>query len=128
LWRQSGQHLPFHDCAGTINVMRAAAMSGTVTRIVLTSSIAAMHTLTFDQLPMCTPASWNTYSTVYNDPYPASKVMQGSAQQWKAVHHSHNDECASSFGYQMVRSGQLLNPASLNSLFDVDYFELTSSR
>jgi hypothetical protein len=65
------------SCAGSVSVIRAAAKSG-VKRVVLTSSIVALHEVPFAHLPTYTPESWNTTSTVENGAYTAGKVVMHS--------------------------------------------------
>lgn len=66
--------------------MRAAANSGTVRRVVLTSSIAAMHN-SRDSAPadaisppsngsLYTTEDWNNDANIEINPYPASKVIK----------------------------------------------------
>ena len=70
--RDMAKRLSLHP-AGTLSVMKAAAKAGTVKRVVITSSVAALHG--FGQEPaVYTPDSWNTHSTLETQPYPFSKV------------------------------------------------------
>ena len=53
--------------------MHAAARAH-VKRVVITSSIVAMHAFPMDDLPLQSTDSWNTTSTAADGPYLASKV------------------------------------------------------
>ena len=51
-----------------------AAAKANVKRVVITSSIVAMHAFPMEDLPLQTTDSWNTTSTAADGPYLASKV------------------------------------------------------
>ena len=59
---------------GTRNVLTAVARSGTVRRVVHTSSIAAVYHFDAPADPVFTEADWNTTSTLRDDPYGLAKA------------------------------------------------------
>tara|TARA_B100000809_G_C15118398_1_gene523310 strand:- start:1081 stop:2103 length:1023 start_codon:yes stop_codon:yes gene_type:complete len=71
---------------GTKYVLSAATKSGTVKKIVLTSSVAAVHGDTIDMqeqgLSEFTEEQWNTTSTLDHQPYSFSKVL-AEKEAWK---------------------------------------------
>lgn len=82
---------------GTRNVLNAATRSGTVKKIVLTSSVAAVHGDNIDMqeqgLTEFTEEQFNTSSSAKHQPYSYSKViaekeawkLAGEQNQWKLV-------------------------------------------
>ena len=82
---------------GTRNVLESANASSTVKKVVLTSSVAAVHGDTIDMqeqgLKEFTEAHWNTSSSASHQPYSYSKVsaekeawkIHDAQQQWKLV-------------------------------------------
>ncbi len=82
---------------GTRNVLEAAKCSGTVKKVVLTSSVAAVHGDNIDMkeqgLAEFTEAHFNTSSSARHQPYSYSKVMaekeawkmEREQDQWKLV-------------------------------------------
>jgi nucleoside-diphosphate-sugar epimerase len=68
---------------GTINVLQAATRSGSVTRVVLTSSVAAIHTDNIDwqrkASGMLDEADWNTTASEKYQPYSYSKTLAEQA-------------------------------------------------
>ncbi len=64
---------------GTENVLNAATKSGTVKRVVLTSSVAAIHGDNADMkkqnLSVFNESHWNTSSSINHQPYSYSKVL-----------------------------------------------------
>lgn len=82
---------------GTRNVLEAANRSGTVKKVVLTSSVASIYgdikEMTDLGLDSFTEANWNTTSSVKHQPYSYSKVLAEKAawemakaqNQWKLV-------------------------------------------
>ncbi|MBU0488987.1 MAG: aldehyde reductase [Bacteroidetes bacterium] len=68
---------------GTRNALAAASQSGTVKRVVLTSSIAATHGSAADIQSIdggvFTEKDWNTQSTIKTNPYSLSKTMAEKA-------------------------------------------------
>ncbi len=73
---------------GTRNVLNAATKSGTVSRVVLTSSVAAVHGDTIDMktkgLSEFTEDHFNDTSSVSHQPYSYSKVI-AEKEAWKMV-------------------------------------------
>lgn len=71
---------------GTRNVLAAASRSGTVSKVILTSSIAAVHGDNVDMkeqgLTEFTEAQFNTSSSLNHQPYSFSKVMAEN-EAWK---------------------------------------------
>jgi len=71
---------------GTQNVLSAASKSGTVKKVVLTSSVASVHGDSVDMkdqnLSEFTEEQWNTTSTLTHQPYSFSKV-QAEKSAWK---------------------------------------------
>jgi len=71
---------------GTRNVLNAATKSGTVTKIVLTSSVAAVHGDAKDMqeqgLEEFTEAHWNQTSSLKHQPYSYSKTL-AEKEAWK---------------------------------------------
>ncbi len=71
---------------GTRNVLEAAKRCGTVSRVVLTSSIAAVHgdnaDLAATGRPAFTEEDWNTTSSVDHNPYQYSKLA-AEQEAWK---------------------------------------------
>jgi len=71
---------------GTRNVLEAATTSGTVKKVVLTSSVAAVHGDNIDMaeqgLSSFDESHWNTTSTPRHQPYSYSKVM-AEKEAWK---------------------------------------------
>lgn len=71
---------------GTRNVLEAASASGTVQKVVLTSSVAAVHGDNIDMkeqgLSSFDESHWNTSSTPSHQPYSYSKVM-AEKEAWK---------------------------------------------
>lgn len=82
---------------GTRNVLNAATKAGTVKRVVVTSSCAAIYGDSIDLLKMpnqtMTEKEWNTTSTLSHQPYAYSKTLAekeawkiaGEQDQWKLV-------------------------------------------
>lgn len=82
---------------GTINVLNAANNSSTVRKIVLTSSVAAIHGDNIDMkdkgIDIFTEEHFNSTSSVEHQPYSYSKVlaekkaweMQATQEQWELV-------------------------------------------
>jgi dihydroflavonol-4-reductase len=82
---------------GTKNVLQAATQSGTVKKVILTSSVAAVYgdaiDMTNQGLSAFTEAQWNTTSSLTHQPYSYSKVlaekaaweMANAQQQWTLV-------------------------------------------
>jgi len=66
---------------GTIAVLEAAKRSGTVKRVVITSSVAAVYSNPDDNGPdyVFSEKDWNTKSTLIESPYAFSKVMAEKA-------------------------------------------------
>jgi len=66
---------------GTIEVLEAAKRSGTVKRVVITSSVAAVCSNPDDNGPdyIFSEKDWNTKSTLIESPYAFSKVMAEKA-------------------------------------------------
>jgi dihydroflavonol-4-reductase len=69
--------------AGTLNVLASCVRARTVTRVVLTSSLAAV-TDEPDNNRVLTEADWNTRSTLTRNPYYLSKVM-AEREAWAFV-------------------------------------------
>ncbi|MDZ7741323.1 MAG: aldehyde reductase [Bacteroidota bacterium] len=71
---------------GTRNVLGAAIRSGTVKKVILTSSVAAVHGDAIDmqeqQLDEFTEDDWNHSSSVKHQPYSYSKVL-AEREAWK---------------------------------------------
>jgi nucleoside-diphosphate-sugar epimerase len=68
---------------GTLNVLTTCKEAGTVTKVVITSSTAAVSAAdTIEAGVVHTEENWNTYSTIENGPYPFSKV-QAERRAWK---------------------------------------------
>ncbi len=74
---------------GTRNVLNAATRSGTVKRVVLTSSVAAVHGDNIDMkeqgLKEFTEEHFNTTSSAKHQPYSYSKVI-AEKEAWKMAH------------------------------------------
>jgi len=66
---------------GTLEVLEAAKRSGTVKRVVITSSVAAVYSNPDDNGVdyVFSEKDWNTKSTLIGEPYPFSKVMAEKA-------------------------------------------------
>lgn len=71
---------------GTRNVLNSATKSGTVKRVILTSSVAAVHGDNIDMIEQglteFTEAQFNTSSSVTHQPYSYSKVL-AEKEAWK---------------------------------------------
>lgn len=64
---------------GTKNVLNASKKAGTVKRVIVTSSCAAVANDTFDESKVHTEADWNTSSTLTEGSYRFSKVVAEKA-------------------------------------------------
>ncbi len=62
-------------CGITRNVLEAAARAGSVRRVVVTSSIAAVGDETRRAGHVSSEDDWNEHATLGHDPYPLSKVL-----------------------------------------------------
>lgn len=78
---------------GTKNVLHAANKSGSVKKVVLTSSVAAVHGDNIDMkekgLNEFTEGHWNTSSSLNHQPYSYSKVL-AEKEAWK-IYEAQND-------------------------------------
>jgi nucleoside-diphosphate-sugar epimerase len=78
---------------GTKNVLNAATKSGTVKKIILTSSVAAIHgdnaDMTEQNLTEFTEAHFNTSSSIDHQPYSYSKVL-AEKEAWKIAKSQNN--------------------------------------
>lgn len=76
---------------GTKNVLDACAQAKTVTRVVVTSSVAAVMNVLDEDMPVPPPVfdekDWNTTSTLRDAPYRLGKrLAEEHAWQWAAAH------------------------------------------
>lgn len=82
---------------GTQNVLNAATKSSTVKRIVLTSSIAAIHgdnaDMTKQNIKAFTEENWNSTSSIDHQPYSYSKML-AEKEAWKIYDNQNQWELA----------------------------------
>lgn len=85
-WKDAQKELVDPAFQGTRNVLESANRAGTVKRIVLTSSVAAImgDAIDADQLPdrIFNESHWNTTSSLEHNPYPYSKTV-AEREAWK---------------------------------------------
>jgi dihydroflavonol-4-reductase len=89
---------------GTVSVLQAAYDAGTVKRVVLTSSCAAISD-SFDPSKVYTEADWNEMSSLTRNPYYYSKTLAEKAA-WKFV-----EEKSDKFDLVVINPFIVLGPA-----------------
>ena len=92
-WKDAQKELVDPAFEGTRNVLESANRAGTVQRIVLTSSVAAImgDAIDADQLPdrSFNESHWNTTSSLEHNPYPYSKTV-AEREAWKICEAQNN--------------------------------------
>jgi len=89
--------------AGTLNILRACLSSPTTTRVVLTSSIAAL--VGMPDGGVITESEWNTHSGVDSNPYYYAKT-EAERAAWRFM-----DEHHPQFDLVVINPGQVLGPS-----------------